>query len=243
MKTPEITALILAGGLGTRLRGKVDDVPKVLAKVAGRPFLEYLLDQLMETSVNKVVLCTGYMAENISGYFGNRYRNTLEITYSREEEPLGTGGALRLAVKSVKSDVLMVMNGDSYINADLNEYMKWYAGSGKPASLLLTEVNNASRYGKVTVGSDDRVISFNEKNTSSEQGLINAGIYIMKKSLLKEIPLGTKYSLEYDYFPKLVKEGSLYGFRSGPELIDIGTPESYVQAQDFFSRLEKYKKD
>ncbi|MBT6229204.1 MAG: NTP transferase domain-containing protein, partial [Candidatus Scalindua sp.] len=144
-----ITAVILAGGLGKRLRGVVSDRPKVLAEVNGRPFLTYLLDQLAEAGINSVILCTGYMADSISKEIGNLY-NGVKITYSRENKPLGTGGALRLAVSNLNLKYVLVMNGDSYIGIDFKDFIEWHVKRGCSASIVLVTADDAGRYGSVT---------------------------------------------------------------------------------------------
>ena len=228
-----ITAVILAGGLGKRLRGVVSDRPKVLAEVNGRPFLTYLLDQLADAGINSVILCTGYMADSVSKEIGNSY-NGVKITYSRENKPLGTGGALGLAVSSLNLEYVLVMNGDSYIDADLNKCFEWHLINGSLASIVLVEVDDVSRYGKVVVNERNaRILSFEEKGSDSKAGWINAGIYILSKNILKYLKENSSESLEKDLFPSLVGKG-LYGYCCKGDFIDIGTPESLAEARDFF---------
>jgi D-glycero-alpha-D-manno-heptose 1-phosphate guanylyltransferase len=228
-----ITAAILAGGFGTRLKSVVSDKPKVLAEVLGKPFLAYLLEQISSAGIRKVVFCTGYMAGKIRNCFGDSY-GPLHILYSRENEPLGTGGALRLALPCFASDIILAMNGDSYTDTDLSSYMNWFFDKDIEASLLLAKVLDASRYGSVIVEGDGIIKAFAEKGVSSGAGWVNAGIYLMRKSLIASIPAGQPYSLEYELFPSLV-EKELYAFCSEGRFIDIGTPESYAVTEDFFS--------
>ncbi len=228
----ETQAVILAGGLGARLQSIVPDKPKVLAEVSGRPFLTYLLDQLVSSGTEEVVFCSGYMADKIQDCFGDAY-GSLRLLYSREEQPLGTGGALRLALPYLSSDTILVMNGDSYIDADLDAYVDWFFQKDREISLLLTRVTDTSRYGKVSIDKDERITSFEEKEASSGAGWINAGIYLMKKSLIASIPAGRAYSLEHELFPALTGK-KLFGFCAEGRFIDIGTPESYAAAEDFF---------
>ena len=230
--TFNITAAILAGGLGTRLQPVVSDKPKVLAEVSGRPFLTYLLDQISSAGIRKAVVCTGYMAGQVRERLGEVY-GTLALLYSTEDRPLGTGGALRLALPYLSSDTILVMNGDSYTDADLGAYVDWFFRESRQAALILTKVPDTTRYGRVAVDQDEKITAFDEKGTSSGAGWINAGIYLMKKSLIASIPAGQPYSLEYELFPSLV-EKKLYGFRSEGRFIDIGTPESYAVTEDFF---------
>ena len=229
----DITAVILAGGLGTRLRPVLSDRPKVLAEVLGRPFLTYLLDQLSSAGAQEVILCAGYMGDRVQEVYGDVYKS-LHLLYSQEEEPLGTGGALRLALPRFRSDTVLVMNGDSYIHADLSSYVDWFFQIDRKASLLLAKVPDTSRYGMVKVEKDESVSVFEEKEKAKGAGWINAGVYLVKTSLLKSIPSGIAFSLEREFFPSLVGNG-LFGYRSKGRFIDIGTPESYIRAEKFFS--------
>jgi NDP-sugar pyrophosphorylase family protein len=230
----DITVAVLAGGLGTRLRSVVSVRPKVLARVLGRPFLTYLLDQLAAAGTREVVLCTGYMSDMVEEILGNRYK-TLRLVYSKEEEPLGTGGAIRHALEYFPSDLVLIMNGDSFVNTDLIVYLHWFFEMERDASLLLVKVPDTNRFGRVITGENGLIIGFEEKGTYFGPGWINAGVYILKKKLLESIPPGKPFSLERELFPPLA-EKRLYGYQSGGEFIDIGTPESYGQAKNFFSK-------
>jgi len=232
VKLSDITAVILAGGLGTRLRPVLLDRPKVLAEVLGHPFLAYLLDQLSYAGTRKVILCTGYMGDKVHAVCGDVYK-FLHLLYSQEEEPLDTGGALRLALPLFKTDLVLVMNGDSYIDADLNSYLDWFFQIDRKASLLLARVPDTSRYGMVKVEKDESVSAFEEKEKAKGAGWINAGVYFVKTSLLKAIPSGKAFSLEREFFPSLVGNG-LFGYQCKGRFIDIGTPESYIKAEKFF---------
>ena len=229
----DTTAVILVGGLGSRLQSVVSDKPKVLAEVLERPFLAYLLEQLLSSGIRKVVLCCGYMAEKVQGCFGETYKS-LHLLYSREDEPLGTGGALRLALPYFSSDTILVMNGDSYMDTDLVAYMDWFFRETRQAAIFLTNVPDTTRYGTVTIGENEKVTAFEEKGTSSGAGWINAGIYLMKKAFVASIPADRPYSLERELFPSLTG-GELFGFCGEGRFIDIGTPESYAAAEDFFA--------
>ena len=226
------TTVILAGGLGTRLRSIVPGRPKVLANILDRPFLAFLLDQLVSADIRDVVLCTGYMADDVYEEIGNAYKS-LKLIYSKENFPFGTGGALRLALPHLNSDPVLIMNGDSFVNIDLTVYLDWFFKKNCQASLLLTNVSDTSRYGKVVVAEDDLLLAFEEKGLNSGPGWINAGVYILKKSLIETIPAGTPFSLEREFFPKLVNKG-LYGFRFDGKFIDIGTPDAFAMAEEFF---------
>jgi NDP-sugar pyrophosphorylase family protein len=225
-----VTAAILAGGLGTRLRSVVGDQPKVLARVGDRPFLLHLLDQLADAGVKSVVLCTGYKAEAIAR-LGGSYRD-MTLKYSREAAPLGTAGALRQA-RPLDSNPVLVLNGDSYCAADLGAMVASHCQSRAPASILLTEVSDSSRYGRVETDADGAVLRFVEKRAGGGSGWINAGIYVLSQKFLKGLPDGSPLSLEHDVFPVWVGRG-LRGYRSSGPFIDIGTPESYARAAEFF---------
>ena len=231
----DITAVLLAGGLGTRLRPVVSDKPKILADICNRPFVTFLLDQLVVADIRDVVLCTGYMANEVREKLGNSYKS-LNLTYSKENTPLDTGGALRLALPHIQSDFALVMNGDSFVNVKFAVYIDWFVKKKCPASLLLANVSDTRRFGKVLVDENGRLISFKEKGSDSSSGWINAGVYLIKKSLIETIPEKTPFSLEREFFPKLIDQG-LYGFQFEGEFIDIGTPETFALAKDFFLSL------
>jgi D-glycero-alpha-D-manno-heptose 1-phosphate guanylyltransferase len=227
-----VTAVVLAGGLGTRLRPVVSDQPKVLAAVGGRPFLAYVLDQLTAAGVRKVVVCAGYLGDQLEAAFHASYRGA-SLSYSREPSPLGTAGALRLALPLLRSDPVLVMNGDSFCDADLKEFVGWHQVRGARASLLLTEVPDTQRYGRVDVDRSGQVTRFEEKADASGRGLINAGIYLLTQEVLCAIPAHRAVSLEREVLPAWVGRG-LYACQSVGAFLDIGTPEAYAQAEYFF---------
>jgi histidinol-phosphate phosphatase family protein len=234
--TKPLTAAILAGGLGTRLRDVVSDRPKVLAEVAGRPFLAALLDQLVRAGVGRAVLCTGYRGEQVEATFGDRY-GTLTLDYSHEAQPLGTAGALRNALAQLQSDPVLVLNGDSYCDFEPRLLLASHKGHHAEGTLWLTEVHDTARYGRVAVGHDGAVQRFVEKGAiEGGPGWINAGIYLLSQRLLHEIPAGGPCSLERQVFPRWIGRG-LHGYRGAGRFIDIGTPESYAEAASFFGSL------
>ena len=224
----DITAVVLAGGFGTRLRSVVSDRPKVLAEVGGRPFLEYLLDQLVAEDVKSVVLCTGYLGEQVQRRLGSSYR-TLALRYSREPQPLGTGGALRLALPMLDTDPVLVMNGDSYCDTRLDTFANSHASRSAPATILLAETDDTRRYGRVQVDDEGRVLRFSEKSNDMDPGLVNAGIYLLSRTLIGAIAFGRAVSLEREVFPDWIGRG-LYGYCTHGRLWDIGIPESYARA-------------
>jgi D-glycero-alpha-D-manno-heptose 1-phosphate guanylyltransferase len=228
-----LIAVILCGGQGTRLRPAVADRPKVLAEVRGRPFVCYLLDQLAEFGVQQVVLCTGYLGEQIQTLFGENY-GALRLHYSREEQPLGTAGALHLALPFLTSDPVLVLNGDSFCRTDLGAFVNWHAAHRAPASLLLMHVPDTRRSGRVAVDAAGQVTQFVEKGTQSGAGWINGGVYLLSQQMLVQIPAQRAGSLEREIFPAQIGRG-LCGYQANGEFIDIGLPETYAAAQHFFS--------
>jgi len=227
-----ITAVILAGGLGTRLRSVVADRQKVSVEISGRPFVTYLFDQLLFSRINRAVLCTGYLGDRIKETIGNAYKS-LTIGYSQEPAPLGTAGALRNAVSTINGDQVLVLNGDSYYETDITAFWRWHQSKGAAGSLLLTTVPDTRRYGKVETDVQGKILRFNEKGANAGPGLINAGIYIISKQLIFSIPSGKKISLEQEMFPLWVNQ-ELYGCSGKGRFIDIGTPEDYARAAFFF---------
>jgi len=228
-----VTAAILAGGLGTRLRSVVADRPKVLAEVRGRPFLAYVLDQLADAGVRTVVLCTGHLGEQVQAMFGDPYGG-LRLVYSQESSPLGTAGALRLALPLFKAETVLVMNGDSFCEANLRAFWAWHRAQGANATLLLSKVSDTRRYGRVHMDADGLVLRFDEKDDREGGGWINAGIYVFNSCLLRTIPANRAVSLEREMFPAWISRG-LYGYRGEGRFLDIGMPEEYAMAEQFFT--------
>lgn len=229
----EVTTAILAGGLGSRLRTVVTGLPKALASVGERPFLAHLFDQLVAAGARDVVLCTGYLGDPIRTRFGESY-GTLRLSYSQEATPLGTAGALRLALPLLKSNTVLVMNGDSYCEVNLREFWLWHVARHSDATLLLTKVFDTERFGQVRVGSDGKVTAFEEKGSKQSPGWINAGIYLINRDWLEAIPRRRAVSLEREVFPTWIGRG-LCGFQRESRFVDIGTSESYASAQSFFT--------
>lgn len=225
-------AIILAGGKGTRLQGVVSDRPKPMAQTCGRPFLEWLLIALRQQDIRRVVLATGYMAETVEAYFGSGAAWDLEITYSVETGPLGTGGAIRQAAGLVESEQLLVLNGDSYCRLDWSRLAAMHHDRGAAATMWLVPQPDCKRYGAVAIGEDGCVRAFIEKSGTQGAGLINAGVYLLNRRVVEAIPQGRPAALERDIFPHLVG-GGLYGVVGEERFLDIGTPESYAQCHQF----------
>lgn len=228
-------AAILVGGKGTRLRPIVADRPKSLALINGRPFIYFLLDQLIACGIKSIILCSGYKGAMLEDELGERYGHA-SLRYSHEQYPLGTAGALRYAVEFFESNDILVMNGDSYCAADLSAFAEFHTRSDSSASLLLAKVPNIARYGAVELSSDGPILDFCEKGQRSGSGLINAGIYILKKEIIENLPQDHPCSLETDVFPSLIGRG-LFGWPEDGAFIDIGIPEDFERAQVFFANM------
>lgn len=225
-----VTAAVLVGGLGTRLRTQLPDRPKALAEIAGRPFLSYQLDRLAAVGIADVVLCTGYRGEQIQQTFGGAYR-TMRLQYSHEPTPLGTAGALRCASPLFRSETVLAMNGDAFWEVDLQAFWSWHNRRRAAASIVVTRLSDTNQYGRVRVDRAGRVQGFDEKSVSGP-GWINAGVYLLGRQVIEQIPSRGAVSIERDVFPKLVGR-SFYGYRSRGRFLDIGTPESYRMAERF----------
>lgn len=235
MLYPDI--IILAGGLGTRLRGVVSDLPKAMAPVNGKPFLEYILDYISKAGFQRVILSTGYMSKSIEDYFHDRYRS-LEILYSVEEEPLGTGGAIKLASTKVTTPYFIVMNGDTFFRIDMQQFFTKHVEQLANMSIALRRVEDASRYGLVECDDNFNIVSFHEKSTEKNSGLINGGIYIIKTKYFKKFPFPDKFSLECDWMQKLVGNSEIKGQVFDNYFLDIGIPEDYERSQTEFNAFD-----
>ncbi len=220
-------AVILAGGFGTRLAHIVKDVPKPLADINGKPFLCYLFDYLIDNGINKVVLATGYKHEYIENYFSNKYKD-IDIVYSREISPLGTGGAIKKALEKCEGDNVFVVNGDTFFNVDLLLMKEKYISFNTNIMIAAKELKNFDRYGSLTI-QNDKIVEFNEKRPLKE-GLINGGVYFMNKHLLENIKQ-EKFSFECDFLEKDTIAKNISVFISNGYFIDIGVPEDYSKAQ------------
>lgn len=222
-------AIILVGGLGTRLKSVVANVPKPMAPVNDQPFLSFVLQELASQGVNSVILSTGYKHEVVEGYFGHHYKN-LDIVYSKEEEPLGTGGAIRQAMPLVREPQVFILNGDTLFKADLPEMAAFHKSQQADMTLALKAMKNFSRYGTVDLD-EGRIAGFHEKEYRQE-GLINGGIYLLNRSLMSRLDgLPPKFSFESDFMEANCDSIRIMGFASDAYFIDIGIPEDYERAQ------------
>lgn len=230
-------AIILAGGFGTRLQSVVSDVPKPMAPINGEPFLNYIFSYLKHYGIESVVLSTGYLADKITSYYKNHYSD-INIQYTKEEIPLGTGGGIRLAMEKCKSKDVLVLNGDSFFDVNLDVYNQQYDRFQPDCSLALRKVENAARYGTITLGNHADIIAFKEKDGKEKSGLINGGVYILnRETYLSKTLSNMAFSIEKDFFETRINELNIYGFEHQGYFIDIGIPEDYTKAQDDFKRF------
>ncbi|MBA4321967.1 MAG: D-glycero-D-manno-heptose 1-phosphate guanosyltransferase [Odoribacter sp.] len=220
-------AVILAGGFGTRLKSVVADVPKPMALINKLPFLTYILEQLHKYGFEKAVLAAGYKYEVIESYFGTSYKN-IELVYSVEKEPLGTGGAIAEAARSVYSDNFFVLNGDTFFEVDFERMEEKFLKGKQGLMVALKPKINFNRYGAV-VTKGERIISFKEKRFC-RKGLINGGIYLVNKHWLNDRTVGKIFSFEKDILEKLVGKDEITCYISDGYFIDIGIPEDYIKA-------------
>ena len=227
------SAVVLAGGLGTRLRSALGERPKVLAEVAGRPFLAHLLAHLSRCGLRHVVLATGWRSEEVEAFAGDGSEWGLSIGISREETPLGTGGAVRQSAALIRSDPFLVLNGDTFVAANPSLLLDFQLAHGARASLLAVRVPDRARYGALRIDAEGRVLGFSEKGLVGE-GHVNAGVYALSRAALGFLPPGGPCSLENDLFPSLLG-GGLWALRVDVPFLDIGTPESLREAEAFFA--------
>lgn len=223
-------AILLAGGLGTRLRSVVSDRPKPMALIQGKPFLEYVVMELRRQGVDRIIFAVGYKGQMVEEYFGEGREWGLSVCYAYEEELLGTAGAIKNAARFLNEEETLVLNGDTFYRMDYSRLFAMKRERSLDMGLVLRQVSDVSRYGEAVLD-DGRLVSFNEKTQSVRPGTINGGVYLMSRSLIGEIPDG-KVSLENEMIPRWMKEGRrLGGFVNDGYFIDIGIPEDYFQFQ------------
>lgn len=220
-------AIVLAGGFGTRLRQVVPDLPKPMAPVAGRPFLEILLSTLARKGFTRVVLSLGFMSEKIIEHFGTSYMG-MELLHEVESSPLGTGGGIRVALAHCISDHAYIFNGDTYLDLEVDALERLWQTNHHPV-IVVRQVPDAARFGKVEMR-EGRVVAFLEKG-SSGSGLINAGCYVLPKAALDNFSLNKPFSIETEYFMRSLQSMRFDGFVTRGRFIDIGVPDDYALAQ------------
>lgn len=224
-------AIILAGGLGTRLQSVVQDVPKCMAPVAGKPFLFYLLKDLETAGFQHVILALGYKHEVVTQWIST-CKTALKISFVVENEPLGTGGAVKLSLAQTSREAVFTLNGDTFLALNYPAMMAFHNEKKAAATLALKEMHHFERYGMVETNEDARIVRFREKQYC-DRGFINGGVYVINRNVLDGFP--EKFSLEKDFFEPQVSAGQLAAFPTSGYFIDIGVPEDYHRAQiDFY---------
>jgi mannose-1-phosphate guanylyltransferase len=237
MDIARIDAVVLAGGLGTRLRGVLAQTPKVLAPISGRPFLEYLLDWFGAQGLRRVVLALGYGGADVAAFLEGSSFPALKIETAIEPEPLGTAGAVRFVLPLLHSNPVLVMNGDTIVDANLNGFLRAHIDSGADASILCVEVDNAGRYGRIEFGPRNRVARFTEKDpAATASAWVNGGIYLFNSAFLERFTDINKGSLERDVL-ETAPSDSIFAFQSAGRFLDIGTPETLALAPEALTHL------
>ncbi|QHW31546.1 NTP transferase domain-containing protein [Paenibacillus rhizovicinus] len=223
-------AIILAGGFGTRLREVVADVPKPMAPIRGVPFLTYLFEYLISNGISRAVLCTGYKHEVIHAYYGDVYK-TLSLLYSVEDEPLGTGGAIKKGLSQVKSEQVAILNGDTFFEiADLQAMLSFHRENQAALTIGAKQMYDFDRYGTLLLADDNRIEGFKEKQ-AMDQGYINGGVYILNRSELMHDSIPERFSFETEYMQMYYGNKRFLAYKSEGYFIDIGIPADYHRAE------------
>ncbi len=227
------TAIILAGGFGTRLQSVVKDLPKPMAPVNGKPFLEYVLKYCALNGITKCILSVGYKSDLIQNYFRNKFLN-MELEYCVEENPLGTGGAIKAAMKFTDAEEILILNGDTFFDVPVNEMYLLHKKNNSDLSIALKPMKNFDRYGIVNIESDFSISGFEEKAFRID-GNINGGIYIANRNMMNHFPDSEKFSFEKEFLETKIGKVEMSGFVFDNYFIDIGIPEDYQKAQNEFN--------
>lgn len=229
--------IILAGGMGTRLKDVVSDVPKPMAPVGGKPFLEYVISMLAAQDLRDIILSIGYRKDAIRSHFEDGAKWRVNIVYSEEETPLGTGGSVREALKIAGESHSLILNGDTFNQVDFGDMEKYHLSKKRLATIGLTGSDDTDRYGLVKINDTFDILEFCEKG-DRHGGYINCGVYIMDKAVLDHMPPSGRFSLENDLFPGLIPHG-MSGFISGGFFVDIGIPPTYHYINDHYHLLKQ----
>lgn len=224
--------IVLAGGLGTRLRNTIGDYPKCMAEVDGKPFLQYIITYLKQQGVSRIILSLGYKHEIILKWLADN-RFDLDIDHVIETEPLGTGGGIALAMSKAQTGNVFVVNGDTMFHVDMKGMLAFHNNKQVETTLALKEMHDFNRYGVVNTDANGIITSFEEKKQTA-QGYINGGVYVIDRSKLKGNSFPEKWSFEKDYLEPAVSKGILAGYKESGYFIDIGIPEDYSKAQTDF---------
>lgn len=229
--------VILAGGLGKRLQSVTKGEQKVLAKIDGKPFIAILIDFIASQGGKRFILCTGHGAENVEKEIGQLFPS-LEILFSKEDEPLGTGGAIKKGSGLVKTKQFLAMNGDCFCPIDYNAMVESHIANRAQATIAVTEVPDAREYGTIEADSKGRITAFKEKQPIERAALINTGTYCLDRHVFDLVPTAGKFSIEYDFFPHLINK-TFCSFRAPNRFIDIGTPERYEWARSYLKDMSE----
>lgn len=229
-----IDVVILCGGEGRRIRPVAKEKPKSMMEIAGRPFLDILIDYTAHSGFRRFILCVGYGAEFIKRYYQGK-SGSCEIVFSEEKALLGTGGCIKNAASHIRSSVFLAMNGDSFCRVDLAEFLKFHIQNRACCSVVVSSKSDSSDYGSVILGGSQRINAFSEKSIGGA-GFVNGGIYLFQKEMLCEMPANKKFSLEKDFFPTMVNR-EFYGYTTQEVFIDIGTPERLRQAEEILGGI------
>ncbi|MBS1627206.1 MAG: nucleotidyltransferase family protein [Bacteroidetes bacterium] len=222
-------AIILAGGLGTRLRSAVPDLPKCMAPINGKPFIAYVITELQQQGINNFIFSLGYKSEAIVKFISTYFSN-INFELSIEEEPLGTGGAIKLACKKASQQNIIITNGDTLFKVNITALSTLHETENAACTLSLKPMQNFNRYGVVEIDETKRIISFKEKQFY-KTGLINGGVYALSVNDIIYANLPEKFSFEKDYLESFYQTKKMKGFVQDDYFIDIGIPEDYLKAQ------------
>lgn len=236
----KLQAVILAGGMGTRLRGIVNDIPKTMAIIKGKPFLEYIICQLVRFQVKDIIICVGYLGNVIEEYFGNGFKWGVSIRYAREKKLLGTAGSLANTLGMLNKEFL-VINGDTYVPINFRDLIESWGNDSADAMIVLCYVRDCEDYGQVKINEQKRVTNFIGR-VSCQEGYVNAGVYIFKKEIIKMIPQGNVVSLEKEILPLMVDKFFVRAFVIDKMFVDIGNPERYIFFKKNFCECKLYGK-
>ena len=228
IRTRDTDVLILCGGHGTRFRAVSQDIPKALAPIQGQPFIDLLLDDLVSQCFQRIILAIGHLGEQIEAHV--EQRRDVEYLISREEQPLGTGGAIRHALSLMQSENVLVMNGDSHIAFSIKELLEFHKTKRAEVTVLLSSATQGTDYGNVELENNERVVTFHEKPTKSFSSLINAGVYLIESTLIQQ-QLAGPASIEKEWLPRWAEETRVFGIVTSNPVYDIGTLERFQIAQ------------
>ena len=229
--------IILAGGLGTRLKPVINDLPKCMAPIDGKPFIDFILDYCTRQGLKRFIFCLGHLKEIIIDHLSSR--NDCETLFSIEKKILGTGGAIKNAENFICSNQSIILNGDTFVDINFSKLIDWHNDKGSEITLVINKINDPARYGLVNFDHNNKIQSFIEKKEGVKSGWINSGVYIINNSILESLTEGEYYSLERDLFPKYLNK-RFFAYQNDGIMIDIGTPESYLKSQSIIKLLNTY---